>query len=362
MIIVNVFFACVMLVLLPVVMGRVVASYAKMHEELNITSIIFWYVMGNVTLWAIFQLIAVPMILAKLKFMVAVITWICLVVLILVFSFFMWKKRDKHFLVRIPKADEKEKKNIWEIIGAILAAVFAIGLVFVQCYIYVTMMHIDQDDSRFVVNALEAYDNNVMLLINPATGEYVGTWIGELAKDVSSPWMIYVALVAKVCSIHPTILAHTILPPFLLLMAYGAFWLIGDNVFKGNKTASTLVVGFAALINMYFTDTTHTQSFVTLVRIWQGKAVVAGVMIPFMLYLLMLLCDEDENRRIYGILTIAAMGMSLLSGVGIFFSGIMIGTYGVYYNLVNKRWKSILFVLVACIPTVVYGLTYALVK
>ena len=229
-----------------------------------------------------------------------------------------------------------------------------------QCQRYVSFMFIDDDDSRFVVNAVEAYENDTMLTANPATGIEHETWVRELSKDVVSPWMLYVALIAKIFSIHPTIVAHTIFPPVLLIMSYMAYWLLGASIFQNRKTHSMLFVMVISIINLYFSDTTHTQSYVTLVRLWQGKAIVAAVMIPVLLCFMMRLYREQKQNGMYAVIFVTALATCLLSGIGIFFSGIMIGTFGLYNCIVTKKYKEIVGVIIACIPTLIYGVIYYL--
>lgn len=347
---------CCLLIVLPIILGMGIVDLCELGNWKMITKLIFCYIMGNIVQWALFQLITVPLVLMRTQFDVVIIIWsfaiaVCTIIVI-------WR------IVKNKKNHENDRRKTSpkckdiQLVVAVLVMTILIGM---QCYIYIMYMHIDDDDSRYIVNALEAYENNIMFLKNPATGEYMGTWVGELAKDVISPWTMYIALIAKMCRIHPAVLAHTVLPSFLLLMSYGSIWLIGDAVFDGNKVLNSVIVSITAIINMYFTSSVRTQSYMTLTRIWQGKAVVASVIIPFILALLIHIY-KDDIKYIYGLLTITCIGGCLLSGVGIFFSGIMIGVYGTYYNAIKRQYKNLLKVMVVCAPSVVYCLAYMIVK
>lgn len=314
--------------------------------------------MGNVIMWAVFQLIAVPLVLLKVKFTFLVVFWCISVMLLLSVTSIALKKQGSKEKISF---DNKLKDGITKNYAFLLNIVLLLVIVGYQCYKYARYMHLDEDDSRFIVNAVDAYSYNTMMLTNPTTGEYMGTWVGDLAKDVASPWMMYVATIAKLCHIHPTILAHTILPVFLLVMSYSGYYLIGHIIFKGDMEKCTLFTAIVAFMNMYFSDAIFMQSFFTLVRIWQGKATLAAVMIPFMLYLFMRVYSID-NKGNFFLITIASIAMCLLSGMGIFFSGIMAGTYGMYFSVIKKRWSYIPFVILTCVPTVVYGMVYAFLK
>lgn len=349
----------ILMILVPVAVGLLVAKTTGACECEFFTLASFAYVMGHVVMWAVFQLVAVPLILLKSTLSVVMILWI--VGLLAVSIVLLWLVCSGR-TGRVQAVSSEEKKHDESKPVLIFSIVLAVILVGFQCYVYVRYMHLDEDDARFVVNAVDAYDSGTMFLTHPATGNYEGTWIGEMVKDVSSPWSIYLAMLAKFAHIHPTILAHSVYPAFLLLAGYMAYYLMGTVFFRGDRTKSFLLVAITAAANMTFGQSLWNQSYFSLVRIWQGKATVAGVMIPFLAYLLYRLYQNPKAVSGYLLLIPAAMAMCLMSGMGIFFSGIMIGTYGIWFALVTKNPKRLLLVLLACLPTIVYGLSYTLVR
>lgn len=362
MFIINALKIFIIFVLLPLLLGGVFAVFTK-RERITIVGIIAYsLVIGNVFMWAMFQLLAVPMILLKAKLTSLLWLWVAAILLFVLLAAFCCRKRSITDFFCCKSHLEEEHDGKAQKALTYVFAVLAAAVVCFQCYKYIFEVHIDEDDSRFLVNALDAYQHNHMYLCNPADGTYAGTWVGELVKDISSPWMIYVALVSKIIGIHPAIVARTIMPPLLLLMGYCAYYLIGELLWKRRTYLCFLTVAVAAVVNMYFGDSPYTQSNFTLIRIWQGKSVVAAVMLPLFFALLLELYKRGEERRLYVVLLLANLASCLLSGMGIFFAGIMIGVYGLWYNLIEKRWRSVPYVMLACVPTIVYGLTYVLMK
>lgn len=343
--------------ILPIMLGdRLWSGIIKEHDDF-LTEIIGRYLIGTIIMWAVFQLITVPMILAKGSFTIVVVLWEFSILAILLLQV-MWKvKKREYFYFYIKYAHKCEKKRHKDKVE-IFCYMFMWAIVLYQCIACVVGTQYDEDDARFVVNALEAFDHDSMLLINPATGEYVGTWVGELAKDVASPWMFFVALIAKIINVHPTIVAHTILPGILVAMAYGVYWLISEKIYKKNFTDRCLLVIIIAIINLFFTNSEQTQAVFLLTRIWQGKAVVAGVMIPLLCYLMMLLYDVNKGKQLYYLLFVTDIACCLLSGMGIFFSGVLIGGIGIYITIVKKDVSMLLRLAICCIPTVVFGIIY----
>lgn len=355
----NVCATIIFMLVLPIVLGSLFAKLTGITYDGFVARTGFSYAMGHVMMWAVFQLVAVPLILLKSTLTVVMVIWGLLLVCFVGYAIGrLHAKTGRNQNMYEGRKDRPKEPLVWLVFSAVLA----LAMVGYQCYMYIRYTHIDNDDSRFIVNAVDAYESGRMFLTNPATGQYTGTWVGEMVKDVSSPWSIWLAMLAKLLNIHPTILAHTVYPAFLLLVGYVAYYLMGRLFFHGDRTKSFLLVAMAATVNMSFGESVFNQSYFTIVRIWQGKAVVAGVLIPLLTYLLFRLYQVGNQTGSYIVLIPTAMAMCLMSGMGIFFSGILIGTFGIWFTLVTKNWRKLLYVFVACIPTIVYGLSYALIK
>lgn len=342
---------------LPLMLGDRLWNEVKKERNDILTEITGRYLVGAIVMWAVFQLITVPMILAKASFSAVVVLWELSIFAILLLQS-TWKIKKKGHLYSYDRHGYKHRgkkhKDKIEILCFALMSV----IVLYQCMMCVVGTQYDEDDARFVVNALEAFDHDSMLLINPATGEYVGTWVGELAKEVASPWTIYIALIAKILNIHPTIIAHTVLPGILVAMAYGVYWLIAGKIYKKNFTHRCIFVSIAAIVNLFFTNSDQTQAVFLLTRVWQGKAVVAGIMIPFICYLMILLYHNNKEKQTYYLFFLTDIACCLLSGMGIFFSGVLIGIFGMYITIVKKDVRILLKLAITCIPTIVYGVVY----
>lgn len=343
--------------ILPIMLGDRLWNGMKKGYNDILTEITGRYLVGTIIMWAVFQVIAVPMILAKRTFTAVVVLWEISIFAISLLQC-AWRIKNKKNLYsyktdiyRHIKKHHKDKQEIF-------CFLCMCAIVLYQCIACVVGTQYDEDDARFVVNALEAFDHNSMLLINPATGEYVGTWVGELAKEVASPWTIYIALVAKILNVHPAIIAHTVLPGVLVTMAYGIYWLIAGRVYKKNFRKQCLLVAIIAIVNLFFTNSDQTQAVFLLTRIWQGKAIVAAIMIPFLCYLMMLFYRMNKEKQIYYLLFLTDIACCLLSGMGIFFSGVLIGIFGMYITIVKKDVSILRQIAIACIPTILFGIVY----
>jgi hypothetical protein len=341
------------------------AQLINEHTSLSLSGMALWYLLGNILMYAVFQVIAVPEIFLKRKFSEVVMIWCIVTCILLVISMISLVMHFHINKIKQSIVDTVKSTFVREKIGEnILTTVVAIAAVLIvgwQMWAYYHYMYLDEDDSRFVVAANDAYDTDGMFTINYATGDATEEY--SQVRDLISPWSIYLALISKLVGIYPTIVAHTILPVFLVLMAYCAYWLIADVLFKGKLLSCFTVVLIAALANMEFGNSVYTEGVFLLTRVWQGKAVVAGIMIPAMIYFMYVAYYKEKRRALcYVLLGIVDAAMCLMSGMGIFFAGIMIAVYGVCSVIMSKRWTSLIGYMLACIPTIAYGLLYATLK
>lgn len=359
----------IVMVIVPLMVGDIITVVTRTSEHTRTDNLMFRYIMGYVTMWAVFEVVAVPLIVMKKSFMTVVYIWGGVIGLVLIVNII---KQLRKLFVRYynHKLNIKSSQcnQLTNVIGknnifTMFIGIITILIIAYQCFNYIHYMHIDEDDSRFIVNAVEAYDNNTMLLNNPATGEYEGLWVGELVKDVTSPWMIYIALLSKIIHIHPTIFAHTILPTFLLLIAYASYWLLAKRLFnKDDMQSACIFVMCAALINTFFNASVYTESTFLLTRVWQGKAVVAGVMIPVIVYLLYSLHQHSSSAGKFILIGLANTAMCLLSGIGILFGALLTVVYGLWYMIIKKKWFRAFGLMLTCIPNGIFALIYMMLK
>ena len=332
-------------------------------------------ILGTALLWAALEVVAVPAILREGSFSRVCITWAVVVAALLLAAcaVYVVGVRKKEF----PQEKNQDDRdyaggenhvpswhdswcaaapNRWTILLLLLAC----ALIGWQCAHYLFGMHIDWDDSRFVVHAVEAWERNMLFTMNPATGEYVGLSLPDLPKDVVAPWPINLALAARLTGLHPTIVAHTVLPPIYLLFSYIIWWMIGKALFDNDANKSLLFVFFAALVVQFYGGGTHEQGAVMLVRIWQGKAALAAVGIPFLFYLFLRVVESEG--RVMWFLPFANLGCCLLSSMSIALASAPIAVFGIYYVLTKQKWKYMLPLVLSALPTLALGLLYLRVR
>ncbi len=306
------------------------------------------YVSGQMIIWAVMQVLAVPLIQLRAQFNVLFYCFMGIITFLAVFG--CWR------FLHIEKKSCISTKNRITSLSPVSVIIFVIliALVMLPFVSYFLGQHVDSDDARWLAEANDALEYGDMMTRDYSTGEYMGHFV--IAKDIASPWPMFFAALAKLLHVNAAVSAHTLYAPIAILISYGIYYLIAYELFEKTESRFTFLFS-VALINLFYAGTIYTQSVFSLVRIWQGKATVAAVIIPLLLYLA--ICINKRDDRIDWVrMGITCCAACLLSGMGIFMSGIMIAVFGAYSTLAYRRWKRIPVWLISIMPAIVFGIVY----
>lgn len=240
-------------------------------------------------------------------------------------------------------------KQIFPIIFGVLAAV----LIFLQAYIPARYEHSDDDDARFIAEAVSAVVHDSMYQDSPIDADFMYWDVGEVRKDLTSPWAMFLAMQSNICGLAPAVLAHSYLPFFLILLCYGLYALIGAELFGGDSEKTALFLIFLSVIHLFGYTSTHTLASMLLLRIWQGKAVCASFLLPLLFYLFCRIL-KGKGTAETALLYVAAAGGCMLSGIGIVTSPIVLMIYGIVDFGCHRKWRRLLAVWGAALPCAVF--------
>ena len=311
-------------------------------------SLPFTYLVGQVLMWTVFQITAVAAIHLWSSFTLLFWVYTCIVTLLAAWG----------LVNRIKIRFDKPKISVFLIL-VVLVILYQVG-------VYIFGQHLDEDDARWIAEANDALVKDKMLLHNPATGDYIGRFVGEMSKDAFSPWAFYIAWMSRLTAIRTVVIAHTAYPPVLLILSYLAYSEIGTHLFKG-EFEHIIFLLMVSVINLFMGGNVYTQSVFTLTRIWQGKAVIAAVMIPTVLAVILRIQSEDRTINwIY--LALTGTASCLFSGMGIAIGLIMITVYGFYVLILGivRNWriglKRFPLWLLSVAPGILFGIGYFILK
>ncbi len=333
--------------IIPFFIGILYTRMLRTSSEAN--SIIRNWVSGMVICLAIFYLLAMPATYLEKSLSGLAYVYIGIIALLCMISLIVNCRR----LVAIIKDLFHTLRHMpW----ITILAVVVIGF---QIYMYVFQMHVDDDDSFYVATAVTAVHTDTIFQFNPYSG---AAYSAYPSRYVLSPFPILVAVLARLSTIHPTILAHTLLPVIFVPLAYGVFMLTGHELFKGDREKTAYFVLLAAVVQMFAATTTHTQGMVMLVRIWQGKALLASALLPLVFYLGMRLMMDKFEKADWFLLLSLMLACCLVSSMGIMLGAIMTGIMAILIAFQKRKIRPLVQMLLCCLPNLIFAGIYLVIR
>ena len=337
----------IVFLILPIILGY---FWVNKYSE-NKNNIVLSYVFGIIIMFSSFYVLVIPFTFLKYSLNLLLIFWafiiICLIILTIV------KMRLNVFILIKEKIFglfmNRDSKGV-----KILLLIF-MAMLFFQVFFVCINSHVDEDDAWYVGTAVTSYFDNSINSLNPYTGFPMEL---SLAADyILSPLPVFWAMIGKVFFLHPTIIMHTLSPAILILFAYAVYYLIGRVIFKEENKKLIIFLIFVGIINIWGNQSIRSTSTFLLFRIWQGKAVLASILIPLIGYCLIKTNEtyNSKNTKIlyYMILFCATISSCMVSSMGIILCPILLGCYMVVQIFINKSIKNIRYYFVCILPCLI---------
>lgn len=328
-----------LLAVVPLALGALSGGRAA---EADIVSCI---VNGYAALFALTELIFVPLILIRAPFHTAVYVLAAVLGVLTLVS----AVRRRQVLARTVLG------GVRALYGQPPVMYAAAALILLQMGVYVFFMATDLDDAYYVAAATTALSEDTMYLNSPYTG------VAQSALDaryVLSPMPMLTAFLAKCSGIHAATVAHTVFPVFLVGLAYAVYDLLARQLFHGRKDSAGMFLALLSLIHISSYYSVYTQGTFLLIRIWQGKAVLAAVLLPFLFYRCLRLFDGQGGKAEWALLVLGVLACCMVSSMGIVLAPVMFSIFAVLLVVLQRKWRRALGVCLCCLPCLCLGAAY----
>ncbi|MDD6072303.1 MAG: DUF6077 domain-containing protein [Clostridiales bacterium] len=216
----------------------------------------------------------------------------------------------------------------------------------------------DADDARFIACATAAVETDTMYVYHPVTGEEMGWFQAETNKDVTSPLSVFYALMSKQTGIHPAVIAHTVMVVCGCICGYLIYYYIGYVLFGGELRKTGTFLCIISVLNIFGNVTAKHVSGFFMTRLWQGKAMVASVVLPATVLAFLLVMEwQNEGKRPYFMWVFLLVTMffgCLCSGMGI---ALPVMFVAISFFVAAVRQRSFLILLggfLCCLPNLYY--------
>ncbi len=233
--------------------------------------------------------------------------------------------------------------------GFIFAAVLLVQLYFAYGY---EVNEWSYDDYDYVVNSQDMISSDTLSYVSYTTGEMPN----NQEKRVVVSWPAYISYLAKISGFEVTTVAHTIMPPLFLLIAYLVYFYLSGLIFTklDNRLIFMilLAVGFAFGLHSHYS-----VSFRLLCTIWQGKAILSAILVPFMItHLAFLYSDKVDRGNLLPLVSIAIGSCSLTTMSMLLFPMTVILMWLVM-SIYHRRLYEVSY-LIACLAGPVLALGF----
>ena len=159
----------------------------------------------------------------------------------------------------------------------------ALILILAQMAMCVLLAHMDADDAFYVAQATSGVQTDTIFEIIPYTGQ---KYYGIASRYILSPFPVFLAVVSQLSAgLHPAIMAHMIFPAVFLPVVYSVQYLLGKKWFPGDKRAQGMYLFLTACICSFSAYSVYNSGSFQMIRIWQGKALLASAFLPLLLYI-----------------------------------------------------------------------------
>ena len=232
----------------------------------------------------------------------------------------------------------------------------AVLLIIFQVLMCTLLAHMDADDCFYVGAATTDVYTDTIFEINPYTGrEYVAL----PRRYMLSPFPVFLAVVSQLANgLHPAIMAHVFFPLVFLPGAYLVQYMLGKKWFGEDSHARWIYLFLVALLVGFSGYSVYNAGNFQMVRIWQGKALLAAAMLPFLFYLCISVLLEKKPEYPWYFLLLANISCCLLSSMGIILAPLMTGCFMAVSLVRTRKWKRALMGVLSCLPSVLLGIAY----
>ena len=264
---------------------------------------LFTPVLGLFLYYGFFEILALPMTLLLVPLHVLTVVWGAALAAVGLAAVFLcgrdWVKSARNLL---------EVFRCQKII-CILAGLLTLGQM-----IYVAAYDLNAADAAFyVANISTSLYTDTLGRYNPYTGLLSSVFY---VRYVTAAWYLDTAAFAKVFQVHPMVLAKTVNPVMWTFLADLVYYQLGYELFRGKDlqvVRKKAVAFLAAAVFFFFLAGNQEFSGFLFYRAYEGKAMLEGLVIPFLFLLFVRIYRDPEDHLAWWTLFFVSLGAVCLS-------------------------------------------------
>lgn len=309
------------------------------------------YVCGWFVSFFVFELAAVPLILLEKSFTALATVYTCIIAVLLLVSLWQGRQLWKEFAGNIRGAGGLPGyvKLGW-------AAVFL--LVLFQMLYAVRYEYRDGDDAYYIAMAVITDTFDSMYLRDAYTG-----YVYPLdARHAFSPTPVYQAWLSRLSGIAPAVVAHSVLAPVWLLFMYCIYGQIGNRLLWNRRNYRPVFMILIVAWYLFGNISLYTSETFAMTRTWQGKGMMAGMVIPALFLCLLYLVQEKTGPGIWMLFICVCLSAVFATSISFMMIPTVAGVAAVLAGIRNRSPAHAVKLFACCIPCLVLAVCYILVS
>ncbi len=332
----------------PFILGMIPVKYMDKAQKTPAMT----YLCGCFLSFAVFEVTAVPFILLEKSFTALVIAYTAIIVVLFVYALSCAKGTVAAYIEQIKafRAETLHIKAGWA------AAIIVIGM---QMAYAVMFEYYDGDDAYYIAMAVLTDTFDTMYLRDAYSG-----YLRPLdARHALSPTPVYQAWLSRLSGIAPAAVAHTMLAAAWLLLMYCVISQICAKLFDRDKRKYRPVfMIFIALWFAFGNISLYTAETFAMTRTWQGKGLMAGTVIPALFLCFLNLAEEKVDKGSFMLLVCVVLSAVFATSVSFMIIPTAVGLAAVFIGIKKREIKTPALMLASCVPCILLGGIYLVMR
>ena len=309
------------------------------------------YVCGWFVSFFLFELTAVPFILLEWSFTKLVAVYTGIVAAALVVSLGYGRQLWSAYL--------DDVRGMWDMPRSVKLgwAVFFLIVAFQMAYA-VLYEYYDGDDAYYIAVSVFADRFDTMYLRDAYSG-----YICPLdTRHAFSPMPIYQAWMSRLSGIAPAIVAHSVLAPVWLVFMYCIYGQICSRLLWNRKAYRPVFMILTAVWFMYGNISLYTTETFAMTRTWQGKGVMAGMVLPALFLALLYLAQKSVSQGMWLLYICVCVSSVLATSVSFMVVPTITAVAAVMLGIRKRSAKFAAELFLCCAPCLLLAVSYMIIK
>lgn len=212
------------------------------------------------------------------------------------------------------------------------------------------------DASYYVGSVTTAIRTDTVNMYDPFTGDWLDHY--EM-RYFFAGFPMNDAVLCSLFHIHPLLWCKITMAGTAIVMTVMVLYMLGQRLFDGDVRKLSVFM-LLSLVADFFMITIYTTSAFLTTRTYEGKCLLANVVLPGILYIYICLLDDVRDRRLWLLLFLVTLGAPVLSSSSNMLVPAMIGVTVLPLAVLRRDLTVIPKALICMVPGITLSLIYVL--